>query len=86
MYPTQGFRLREAVRAIYSAAHWSPDRFVPNEVSLWEELRDAAGIEPGHAPMKLSGLPPMQLQQQPFHPVQQAGEFDEYAGTGQARR
>lgn len=40
-------RLLDAVDAIYHAAYWHPDRVVKNEIQLWEELRDAAGITPG---------------------------------------
>lgn len=39
-----------AVRSVYYAAHWEPDRPVPNAKQLWERLRDAAGLEPGFAP------------------------------------
>lgn len=48
--PTEHERLREAVRAIYYAAHWIPDRDVPNADELWTEVRDAAGFTPGGAP------------------------------------
>jgi hypothetical protein len=42
-------RLIRAVASIYYGAHWTPDRPV-DEASLWTELRDAAGFEPGKAP------------------------------------
>ena len=41
--------LKDAVRRLYYAAHWTPDRDV-DERQLWEDVRDAAGFEPGHAP------------------------------------
>ncbi|HYE72609.1 MAG TPA: hypothetical protein VEF04_04725 [Blastocatellia bacterium] len=41
--------LREAVRNVYYAAHWTPDRQC-DAVMLWTELRDAAGFEQGQAP------------------------------------
>ncbi len=56
-------RLIKAVRAVYFAAHWRPDRTVENEVELWTELRDAAGIEPGHAPKPRSVTPEAQKPQ-----------------------
>jgi hypothetical protein len=42
--------LQAAVKALYTAAHWSADRPVRDAHLLWEAVRDAAGIEPGHAP------------------------------------
>jgi hypothetical protein len=44
-------RLREAAKALYYAAHWTPDRDV-DAVKLWTDLRDAAGFEPGNAPAR----------------------------------
>lgn len=44
--------LRDAVEALYFAAHWSPDRPV-DEKSLWERVRDAAGIKPGQTAERL---------------------------------
>lgn len=41
--------LVEAVRRLYYAAHWSPDRDVDAK-KLWQDVRDAAGFESGHAP------------------------------------
>ena len=41
--------LRKAVKDLYYAAHWTPDRNV-NAAALWEAVRDAVGLEPGHAP------------------------------------
>lgn len=41
--------LRNAVSAVYYAAHWTPDRPV-DAAKLWTDLRDAAGFEPGRAP------------------------------------
>lgn len=38
--------LTEAVRALYFAAHWHPDRPV-DERALWTAVRDAAGFTPG---------------------------------------
>lgn len=49
-------RLIRAVKAVYFAAHWSPDRRVIDATGLWTELRDASGIEPGSA-RRLLGLP-----------------------------
>ena len=43
-------RIIDAVRDLYYAAHWSPDRPLNNEVELWEELREAAGFTKGGAP------------------------------------
>lgn len=40
-------KLRAAVRRLYYAAHWSPDRPVPDAQKLWEDVRDAAGLQPG---------------------------------------
>jgi|LauGreDrversion2_5_1035112.scaffolds.fasta_scaffold18011_2 hypothetical protein len=40
--------LRAAARALYLAGYWKCDRPV-DEQSLWENLRDAAGIAPGTA-------------------------------------
>lgn len=42
-------RVIEAVRAVYYAAHWTPDRDV-DKAALWTELRDACGFEPGKSP------------------------------------
>jgi hypothetical protein len=39
-------KLTEAVRALYFAAHWHPDREV-DERALWTAVRDAAGFTPG---------------------------------------
>lgn len=42
--------LEEAAKALYhAAAHWSPDRDVETD-ALWENLRDALGLEPGSSP------------------------------------
>jgi hypothetical protein len=38
-----------AVKAVYYAAHWIPDRPVDSG-ALWTNLRDAAGFEAGNAP------------------------------------
>lgn len=43
-------RLIDAVIAIYSAGHWSCDRVV-DEYALWNELKRAAGIPHGTAPV-----------------------------------
>lgn len=45
--PTE--KLIEAVRDLYYAAHWTPDRDV-DAIALWTAVRDAAGFEAGHAP------------------------------------
>ncbi len=42
-------RLVAAVRGVYLAAYWVPDREVKNGQDLWSELRDAAGISPSTA-------------------------------------
>ena len=42
-------RLREAVKELYYAAHWTPDREC-DDAALWTAVRDAAGLEPGGAP------------------------------------
>lgn len=46
--------LQAAVKALYTAAHWRADRHVEGAHQLWEAVRDAAGIEPGHAPKPVS--------------------------------
>lgn len=39
-------KLKKAVWDLYYAAYWSPDR--PCDAKhLWEEVRNAAGLEPG---------------------------------------
>lgn len=44
-------RLRAAVRSLYFAGHWTCDTISEDEQKmLWEDLRDAAGIPPGHSP------------------------------------
>jgi hypothetical protein len=42
-------KLIEAVRALYYAAVWHPDRPV-DAAALWTTVRDAAGFEPGQSP------------------------------------
>ena len=42
-------QLREAVRELYYAAHWSPDRDCDAQ-RLWARVRNAAGFERGNAP------------------------------------
>jgi hypothetical protein len=44
--------LRDAVRRLYYAAFWTPDRPVDAE-ELWVEVRDAAGFPAGNAPKQL---------------------------------
>jgi hypothetical protein len=44
--------LYEAVRNLYYAAHWTPDRPV-DVVKLWTDVRDAAGFKPGGSPKEL---------------------------------
>jgi hypothetical protein len=41
--------VHDAATRLYYAAHWTADRPV-NEAELWEGLRDALGLELGHAP------------------------------------
>lgn len=41
--------LREAVEKLYDAGHWTCDRDV-DERALWENVRDAARIQPGNSP------------------------------------
>lgn len=41
--------LQGAIHRLYYAAHWTPDRDVDAR-KLWEDVRDAAGFRPGHAP------------------------------------
>ena len=41
--------LIEAIRRLYYAAHWTPDRPV-DEAKLWTDIRDAAGFKPGGSP------------------------------------
>lgn len=45
-------RLVNAVKAVYYAAHWTPDRPV-DAGALWTELRDAAELEPGKSPVPI---------------------------------
>lgn len=45
--------LAEAVRDLYNAAFWTPDRKC-DEARLWETVRDAAGIKPGNSPDPLT--------------------------------
>ena len=52
-------RMRAAVRELYYAAYWSPDRNVDAQ-KLWENVRDAAGIEPGQT-VNVLGPPRQQL-------------------------
>lgn len=42
-------QLRQAALAIYSVAHWTPDRPV-NDKLLWEALRGALHLPRGTAP------------------------------------
>ena len=44
--------LRNAVRALYYSAHWTPDRPV-DVVKLWTDVRDAAGFPKGNSPKEL---------------------------------
>lgn len=44
--------LRNAVKNLYYAAAWSPDRPVDAQ-ALWTAVRDAAGFEPGGSPKEL---------------------------------
>lgn len=44
--------LREAVDAVYYAAHWTPDRKC-DAARLWTKLRDAAGLTPGETAKRL---------------------------------
>ena len=41
--------LLDAIRELYYAAHWTPDRPVDAD-RLWAAVRDAAGFTPGNAP------------------------------------
>jgi hypothetical protein len=41
--------MREAIKAVYYAAHWTPDRPCDAD-KLWTDLRDAACLTPGNAP------------------------------------
>jgi hypothetical protein len=45
-------KIREAAKKLYYAAHWSADRDV-EENKLWENLRDALGLEPGNSPEEI---------------------------------
>jgi hypothetical protein len=47
-------RLVRAVKAVYYAAYWVPDRDVVGERTMWEELRDAAGFTPGKSPERIT--------------------------------
>ncbi len=41
--------LRRAATCLYMAGYWSCDRKV-DEQRLWEDLRDALDLPPGHSP------------------------------------
>jgi len=58
-------RRDEAVRNLYYAAHWTPDRPV-DSIKLWEDLRDAFGFTPGHAPKPF--VPPA-TEKKPVNPA-----------------
>ena len=45
--------LVEAVRDLYNAAYWIPDRACAAD-RLWFTVRNAAGIEPGHSPTPIA--------------------------------
>lgn len=45
-YHAQYLTLRDAVKSLYYAAYWHPDRAVP-ETLLWETVRDAAKLPKG---------------------------------------
>lgn len=47
---------REAVRALYYAAHWYPDRDV-DAAELWTRVRDVFGFAPGSSPKPLGPSP-----------------------------
>jgi hypothetical protein len=44
--------LRAAVKRLYYAAYWTPDRPC-DEVKLWEDVREAAGFTPGETRKRL---------------------------------
>lgn len=44
--------LRDAVRVLYYAAHWTPDRPV-DSAEIWTAVRDAAGFPKGSSPVAL---------------------------------
>lgn len=46
--------LKSVVRDLYFAAVWSPDREC-DAANLWEDVRDAAEIEPGKSTEVLGG-------------------------------
>jgi hypothetical protein len=41
--------LHEAIKKLYYAAHWTPDRPV-DAAKLWTDVRDAAGLPKGNSP------------------------------------
>lgn len=49
-------RVIAAARAVYYAAHWTPDRPV-DKAALWTELRDACGFTPGKSPKPIPLAP-----------------------------
>jgi hypothetical protein len=49
-------RIVAAARALYYAAHWTPDREC-DAGALWTELRDACEFEPGHSPKPAVSAP-----------------------------
>jgi hypothetical protein len=48
----QARRMKDAITALYFAAHWMPDREC-DAAKLWEAVRDAAGIAPGQTAERL---------------------------------
>jgi hypothetical protein len=45
--------LARAVENLYYSAHWRPDREVDSK-TLWESVRDAAGLKPGDTARRLT--------------------------------
>jgi hypothetical protein len=77
--------LVKAVRAIYFAAYWHPDRPLKHEEWLWTTLRDAAGITPGESSKQLGpdqSLRPEETATTPEVRLNDDGTLDEVCGTG----
>lgn len=47
---TKFFVLQQAVKKLYYAGKWRCDLSDTESQKLWEDVRNAAGLEPGHSP------------------------------------
>ena len=55
-----GPELTKAARALYTVAHWTPDRDI-HAGAFWEALRAALSIDPSRAPSPATNTPQAQL-------------------------